>query len=141
MRAKILFFLPIVAMAMTCAIGCGPNISETRMAYFPPKAEGCNLEVINKALASGENFALPDSPYEIVGMIGLGENGTQDPFSDRYMAIVRPRACKMGGDAISLMASQTTNQYITNATGTAYVVLHKRGEPAKSPARAPTADL
>lgn len=134
-NASILFFLAVLLGA------CGPNISETKMAYFPPRAETCNVEVVNGALASGANFALPDSPYEIVGMIGLGENGTQDPFSDRYMAIVRPRACKMGGDAISLMASQTSNASITNATGTAYVVLHKRVEAAKSPPRAPSSDL
>ena len=74
-------------------------------------------------------------------MIGFGENGTKDPFSERYMTMVRPRACKMGSDAISLMASQTSNASITNATGTAYVVLHKREEAAKSPPPAHSSDL
>jgi hypothetical protein len=110
----------VLLLALTA---CGPAIQETRMAYYAPRPDNCALDIINGAMTDMSIMATPTSKYVIVGSIGLGEGGTQDPFSDKYMAIVRPRACHMGGDAVALMMSATTSG---GGTGTAYAILHKR---------------
>jgi hypothetical protein len=53
MRTRILFYLPLLVLG---AAACGPSISETRMAYFPPNAESCDLAVIHQALANSANL-------------------------------------------------------------------------------------
>ena len=117
------------ALLLCLLTACGPSVMVGRMAYFPPRGEDCQVQILNGALMTPATFAAADSPYEIVGTVALGETGHQDPFSERYLAIVRPNACRMGGDAISLMSSQTFSspQLIRDGTSTAYVILHKRG--------------
>lgn len=115
-------------LAFLALVGCGPSILVGRMAYFPPRPDDCNVEVLNGATQDPSLFATPNSEYEIAGTIGLGEMGIQDPFSEKYMSLVKPRACRMGGDAVSLMASHTITspEMIRSGTSTAYVVLHRR---------------
>jgi hypothetical protein len=64
----------------------------------------------------------------------MGDTGAVDPFSPEYVAILRPRACGLGGDAVSLMMSAQTSggaMGIGGGTGTAYVVMRKRAQRKK----------
>jgi hypothetical protein len=119
------------SIALTCAaaLGCGPGVNETRMAMYPPNPPQCHLDVVNNATSPAVAM-MPDSPYELIGMVGLGQSGIQNPFSPEYIAIVQPRACAMGGDAVSLMASSVSTAGPMSSTGTAYAILRKRNAQA-----------
>jgi hypothetical protein len=69
------------------------------MVAAPPRPENCDLQFLELTLEQ----TLPMSPayeYEVLGHIVLGETGVQDPLQEKYRAIVRPRACSMGGEAV-----------------------------------------
>jgi hypothetical protein len=42
----------------------------------------------------------------------------QDPFAQRYRKIVRPRACAMGGEAVAIVLSSTSQGLTTSGTAT-----------------------
>jgi hypothetical protein len=124
-------FVVVSLLSMT-GLGCGlggPSVNETRMAMYPPNPEHCHLDVVN-GVTSPNVAMMPNSPYELIGMVGLGETGIVDPFSPEYVAIVQPRACAMGGDAVGLMASSVSSAGPMSSTGTAYAVLRKRNAQA-----------
>jgi hypothetical protein len=66
----------------------------------PARAPDCSLDVV----AAADLATL--ARYEQVGVVVLSnaEAGT-DPLAPEVRAIVRPRACAMGGEAISIMGS------------------------------------
>lgn len=107
---------------------CAPAVTVSRMAYAPARPPGCNLEVINGAMQNPAMLMMPNSPYEMLGVIATGQRGTVDPFAPEMLAIVGPRACELGGDAISLMMSAqgAGAMGMGASTGTGYVVLRKR---------------
>ena len=85
------------------ASACGPNIILQRTGYAPPKADTCNVVVVTKSSTElmGEVQA-PSSKFTMLGTITLSDSGSRDPFSEDSMEIVRPRVCKLGGDAVGL---------------------------------------
>lgn len=72
--------------------------------------------------------------WEMIGQIVLRWLGEQDPFAEEARAIVRPRACVMGGEAVGLMLHAASHGVLSSA-GTAinHGVLRKRGGPSPEP--------
>jgi len=58
--------------------GCGPAISETRMAYYPPREESCELDLVRMDM----HEMAPGGRWEVVGYVTLQERGVADPFSE-----------------------------------------------------------
>jgi hypothetical protein len=109
--------------------GCGPNVTEMRTVSAPARAEDCSLEFIK---ANMNELSSGTGEWEMLGQIVLQEEGVQDPFAERYRAIVRPRACAMGGEAVAIVMSATSEGLTTSGSATSYGVLRKRTtEPAK----------
>jgi hypothetical protein len=117
--------LPLVVLPMLAS--CGPPVSISRMAYFPPRVADCPLTIVNGVMTNPAAFMMPTSEWEMVGTVATGQVGSADPFSEETMKIVRPAACGMGGDAISVMMSNQVMAGFSTTTGTGYVVLRKRG--------------
>lgn len=120
--------LASIALLAVSVAACGPSITVNRMAYAPAKMPNCNLEVINGAMQNPALLMTPNSPYEMLGTVATGQRGTVNPFSPEMLAILGPRACELGGDAVSLMMSGQNAGVmgIGASTGTAYLVLRKR---------------
>ncbi len=110
-------------------LGCGPNVSEVRTANYPPNPENCSLEFIqaDTQVMSGTG------PWEVIGQIVLQEEGVRDPFAEKYRAIVRPRACGMGGEAVAIVMNATSETPISSGTTVSYGVLRKRVQGAAPP--------
>lgn len=107
--------------------GCGPHVSEMRMASAPPRPENCDLQFLQLKI---EELAPMIGTYEHLGSVMLFETGVQDPFQQKYRDIVRPRACAMGGEGVTIM-NQATNQGALGMSGSAvnYAVVRKRQAP------------
>jgi hypothetical protein len=114
------------------AVACTPTVQGMRMgATRPRRAPDCSLDIV-----SPTDFATIQK-YEQVGVVVLSnEEAGTDPMSPQARAIVRPRACALGGDAISLMGSgnvrNPTSPLPTTAFGS-YVVWAKRAAPGAAP--------
>jgi hypothetical protein len=117
-----------LSVALWALVGCGPTISEVRTASAPAREPNCPLEFIQvdmNELSSGAG------QWEMLGQVVLQEDGVQDPFAERYRALVRPRACAMGGEAVSIVMSATSQGLTTSGSATNYGVLRKRtGQPS-----------
>lgn len=109
------------------SLGCGPQVSEVRMASYPPKDPDCKLEFVK---ADMQELSSNQGPWELVGQIVLQQEGKQDPFAEEYRAIVRPRACGMGGDAVAIVLNATSEGLVSSGTAVSYGVLrHRQAEP------------
>jgi len=125
----------VFAVALAAGLGgCGPRVSETRMAYLPPRPDDCSIAFIT---ATVEEMS-PLGPYQVVGHVVLQDAGIQNPFSAEYAGIVRPRACAMGGELVTIGMSGTTRGF-ASGTSTIYVVLRRkhpvRTEPEVEPSQ------
>jgi hypothetical protein len=107
----------------------GPNVSEVRMSSFPSREPNCALEFLklDNQMMSGQG------PWEVIGQVAIGETGEQDPYDERYKAIVRPRACKMGGEAVAIMLNATNSTALSSGTTISYAVLRKRSAQPQAP--------
>lgn len=113
------------------SLGCGPKVSEVRTASYPPREENCALEFVKVDMA---DVSSQEGKWEMIGQIVLQGLGEQDPFAEEARAIVRPRACAMGGEAVGIVLHATSHGVLSSA-GTAinYGVLRKRGGPPSEP--------
>jgi hypothetical protein len=110
-------------------VGCGPTITETRMSNAAAKPSSCQLEFLNLAPNEMGN----SGPYETLGFISLSDTGSQDPMQEEYRALVRPRACRMGGEAISLQMQATNTTDRGTGSAVTYAVMRKRQVPTAPP--------
>ena len=121
MRTTPLFlFLSLVA-------GCGPNVMEMRTVVAPGRASNCELEFRNFTM---DELAPGSGSHEVIGHVVLSEPGIQDPFQQKYRDIVRPRACAMGGEGVTILGSTTNNTVMGSGSATDYAVVRKRADPS-----------
>jgi hypothetical protein len=122
-------------LAIACAAGmvagaCGPtSISENRLKFRPAREASCALELVQL----DPHAAGFDREWEIVGYVNIHETQVVDPFAEKYRRLVRPRACRMGGEAVTIMIAQTNRSLFVASSVTAYGVLRRRGDDVESP--------
>ena len=127
MKTKLCATMALLA-TMVC---CGPKagISETRMVQLAPREADCKLEFIQQPF----DYTLLQT-WEVVGMISFTDRGVQDPMAEENRSLARPRACSMGGTAISLAGSGAgTNRAGNTTSSISYMVLHPK--PVAAPAQ------
>ena len=99
------------------------------------RAAVCPLELTTVSagdMAPGARFG-DGGQYEMVGVISIGADEGTSPFSEPIKAIVRPRACAMGGEIVSLLANGTgANAYGHAQQNLAFTVWAKRSQAATS---------
>jgi hypothetical protein len=76
---------------------CGPVVSEVRSTAAPPKAASCTLEYL-KVQPSGQS-------WELIGQLVVQDENASAAFSTERRALLQPRACRMGGDALAVLAT------------------------------------
>jgi len=104
---------------------CGPKaaISESRMAYAPSLPENCQLELVQVDITAVQF----NQQWEVLGYVTLLDTKLQDPAAPENRALVRPRACAMGGSSVAVaMSSAATNQLGQQGSGVVYMVLRPK---------------
>jgi hypothetical protein len=100
----------MLLVTTTVFVGCGGGaaVGEVRMgAPHPAKVADCPLEFVSVSagdMAPGAKFG-SGGKYEMIGAVNLGADEGTDPMSEEIRKLVRPRACGMGGEVVSLLAS------------------------------------
>jgi hypothetical protein len=122
----------VVLTLALCACG-GPEIKETRLGFYPAREPACNLEFVQW----DTRILQANGPWEVLGYLEISEKNPADPFSPKYRKIVRPRACHMGADAVSLVQSASKDARFGSGAGSTWAILRRRQMPG-APA-APTA--
>jgi len=113
------------------AASCGPQISEVRSVNYPAREASCSLEFVQIDKMAAYTL-YTDGKWQVIGQIILSEGGIVDPLSERYRAIVRPRACAMGGEAVALLTAGTNETATSSGSMTSYAVLHHPAPPGQA---------
>jgi hypothetical protein len=118
-----------LALSVWFMAGCGPTVSEARTSSYPPREKNCALEFvkIDNETMSGQG------PWEVIGQVAIGDTGTQDPYDEKLKAIVRPRACGMGGEAVAIWMNAATQTTLSSGSAVTYAVLRKRSTQPEAP--------
>lgn len=126
----------VLLLALLTLAACGPAVGEVRSLARPPKPEGCPLELVEVGPADMQPGAAfgADGQFEQIGIVSIGASVDTDAMSDEIRNIVKPRACAMGGDAVSLLASGTgANRRGYAQQNIAFIVWGRRMEKAAPP--------
>ena len=105
--------------------GCAPTagMSEVRMIHAPPRETDCKLDMVQVDITAVEF----NQKWEVLGYVTMADRGTQDPFSEENKALVRPRACAMGGTSVAIAMNATgTNAFNQQGSNLAYMVLRPK---------------
>jgi hypothetical protein len=124
--------LPII-FASVVVVACGPSVKETRLGFYPPRDAACSLEFVQW----DPRILQANGPWEVLGYLEIDEKNPANPFSPKYRKIVRPRACNMGGEAVSLVQAASRDARFGSGADSTWAVLRHRSMPG-APA-APTA--
>ncbi|WP_433927610.1 hypothetical protein AB3662_31455 [Sorangium cellulosum] len=100
-------------------------MSVMRMVPVPPRPDSCELEFLQLPM---EQLS-PTGAYEMIGNVALSETGVQDPFQERYREIVRPHACQMGGEGVTILMQATNSTATGSGSSVVYTVVRKRQAP------------
>jgi hypothetical protein len=125
------------ALLVVLAACGGPAVGEVRTGLpHTSRPADCQLQLVTVSaadMAPGARFG-SNGEYEMVGSVLIGADKGTDAFSDEVKKIVRPRACKMGGEIVSLLASGTdANLYGHAQQSIAYTVWAKRSSAPSGP--------
>jgi hypothetical protein len=114
---------------------CGPAVGEVRRAVRSPKPADCHLEIVEIQsidMMPGAKFG--GGEFEMIGMVTVGADEGTDSQSEEIRNLVRPRACGMGGDLVSLLSSGTgTTLARTAQQNIAFTVWAKRTQVSAAP--------
>jgi hypothetical protein len=117
-----------VALAVSA---CAPQVDDMRMGVSrSPREPTCTLDVVNATDVG------TITKYDQVGMVRLSrEEAGTDPMAPAAREIVRPRACAMGGEAISIvMSGDVMNRTGIGSTAfAAYIVWAKKPAAGAAP--------
>jgi hypothetical protein len=111
-------YLRLFVLVSAALAACGPNITETRMTFAPARTANCDLQLV-QADVTAMDF---NHRWDVLGYVSLQNNGLIDPAAPENRALVRPRACAMGGMAIAV-AMNSTAQNVFGARGSALVYM------------------
>lgn len=97
------------------------------MVHAPARAAGCALDLAMVDVTA----VLFNQEWEVLGYVTLLDNDSQDSEAEANRALVRPRACAMGGTTIALAANSiNTTQF---GQGSALVYMVMRSKPTTLP--------
>ena len=124
-RAAVLFLLA----------ACGPAewIVETPGVSRPARPADCTVDFIAQL---GPDDLAPHGPYELLGYLTIAKDAVQDPTRAETREKLRPRACKMGGEAMAVWDFKTSASSPTAHTEIDYAVVRKAQGVATAPVAA-----
>jgi hypothetical protein len=122
--------LVLLASLAACATTAAPAISESRMTIHPANAPDCLLMFLRSDMTK----MMPGGEWEVVGFVTIGAEGEIDPTDEKYRELVRPRACAMGGEAVTVFIASRNQSDLGVGAGVIYGVLRR---PTPAPAGGP----
>ncbi len=118
MTNKRCLLLVVSGLATGCGGAGAPAVGEVRMVVLPARPANCELELVSiqpDDMAPGHRFG-GGGQYQMIGAITLGLTQGTDVMSEPIRALIRPRACAMGGEVVSLLATGDAGHYAITST-------------------------
>jgi hypothetical protein len=112
----------LLALALCALSACAPRVSSTRIGTVaPPRPADCELELIDAPLQGGT----PDG-LELLGYIHASQNDTGGPNDPEMLQALKPEACKLGGEMVSVAVSRNIKRLLVTGSSNTYMVWRHR---------------
>ena len=120
---KSTFALTIAAVVVLALPACKTvSFNVTRQALYPSRKKGCHIDWVKIPVTS----LGPTNPnWEVIGNIAFAQRGDVK-IDDTLHRKIDNEACKLGGDAVSLGLSSTTQAKMRSGSQTMLMVLRKK---------------
>lgn len=116
----------LVALVLLAGVGCGPTIAESRLASYRPRAEDCELGLVE---TNGQARAL-DGKWRVIGYVTVDSPEQSDPLARKNRELVRARICQMGGIAVTVAIPGMAEPAPSTKADVTYAALRPAQEPA-----------
>jgi hypothetical protein len=121
LRASLLFLVVIPLLA-----ACGPSVGTLRMGpVVAARPLDCSLELIDAAPSAG----IPPG-LELLGYVQVKHEEGKSPNDPDVLKLVKPEACKLGGEQVSAGMSMNVTNGIRSNSMLTFMVWHKKGAAA-----------
>ena len=103
----------VATLTAACGGPSKPAVGEARMVMVPARPADCALQMVPvrpEDMAPGGQFGA-GGQYQMIGAVTLGLAQGTDVMSEEVRKLVRPRACGMGGEVVSLLATGDSGHY------------------------------
>ena len=120
---KLMLFL-VAAIALP---GCVKMVSVNRAMFAPARADDCELELVQ---ADMMELSPMGTTWDYLGTVSIGANHHLDPMSEEARAVIRPKACELGGTAVALMQGSNSASTMGGGGAVTYAVLRPKQAPA-----------
>ncbi len=68
--------------------------------------------------------------WDFLGTVSVAANHGTDPTNEKYRALIRPKACELGGTAVALMLNNSTETSVGDGGAIIFGVLRPKSVPA-----------
>ncbi len=113
--------------ALVSVTGCMEMVTVSRMMTVPPREADCSLELVQ---ADMMELSPMGTKWDYLGTVSIGANHGLDASSEQARAMIRPKACELGGTAVALMQTSNSATAFGSSGSLMYAVLRPKQAPA-----------
>ena len=118
------------ALGLLLLPGCGSSmVTVSQMMPAPARPASCPLELVS---ASMMELSPMSSKWDFLGIVAVSKSwsGSLDPNDPSLRALIRPKACGLGGTSVALMQNATSNAGMGSSSAIMFAVLRPKQAPA-----------
>ncbi|HEY8924548.1 MAG TPA: hypothetical protein VIU64_09215 [Polyangia bacterium] len=116
----------LVSLALLAIAGCGPTISESRLAFYRARGDDCDLGFVQP---NGSGKPLGDK-WVVIGYVSVDGVGKGDPLTSKNRELVRGRICEMGGTAVAVAVPGMSDTSFNTDADVTFAALRPAIQPA-----------
>jgi hypothetical protein len=113
--------------AVLALSGCVQAVSVSRNIQAPSRPANCELELVQ---ADMMELSPMGTRWDYLGTVSIAGNHDVDPTSEAARAMIRAKACELGGTSVALMVSSNGSAPIGSSAALMYAVLRPKQGPA-----------
>lgn len=115
-----------LSLALLTIAGCGPTISESRLAFYRSRGDDCDLGFIQP---NRSDKPLGDK-WVVIGYVSVDGVGRGDPLTNKNRELVRARICQMGGTAVAVAVPGMSDSKFNADADVTFAALRPAVQPA-----------
>lgn len=117
----------LTLIALCCSsTACIEAVMVSRNMPAPARAPDCKLELVQ---ADMMELSPMGKTWDYLGTVSIGANHSFDALSDEARAMIRPKACELGGTAVALMQNSNASAGMGTSSSIIYAVLRPKQAP------------
>jgi hypothetical protein len=118
--------LVLIAIGFTLS-ACAETVSVNRQMVVAALPPDCPLDLVQ---ADMMDLSPLSTKWDFLGTVSVAANHGLNPADEEYRALIRPKACELGGTSVALTLSNSTAAPLGEGGALVYAVLRPNSAPA-----------